>query len=1231
MDDEPFPIVGRALASSPLPTDVRSDFLAAQSAAEDAIRGAQSVEDTKAATLGSLARALEFAVSGDAGKSLRLLADLERDALDENAAIRLRTYGFLASTLYHNYFPGSLGADSPELLLRAAGHVRAVEALEDAIPHEGEPLALERTLVSRLVAFPVTARYVISVTSGASTESRPDIPDSFFKIFDGSELAEAGLLLQGRLTGADLLRLSGAWDRALHEVYETRNAASSDVSRAVCDLILAEWHSAPASSMDAMNQTLRGTGGLDELTPATELKEARLEHFDEAVAERRVSSAREIFQGTGLWRGVARCELVQAWLFATRQNWEEAQHFASSAHQRFTDAGDRFGQSLSTTHRALYTAASDGTIDAEGAQQVGQWGAGDGSLAYAVGLGILASRMGRHFVLRLGDPERAARCYRWSALVFGHLGTPLHEVQQLVHVAETSTAMGAYARAYSELEEARACAEQVSQASPALQGLITEVNQRYHALAQKRMDADALLAYSDQLKRSKKSPEKRHRVATAQGKNTARSPLGAVAQEAISNLTELATLRVMGAHDTASIASAEAAMYRGRNLILEGRTQASAEQQFTLALDAADKLSGPLRYFLRGSVHAFADRKQEAVTDFTTYFSTQNRGWLHCFIDTAGDDSVRSLSKQLSLRTALGIWAGIAEYDRAAAVINELQALDGERFWLLDERPWETLASVAETTLALGDPIDAFALFDEAIRIIESRRNSLSRDWMRLSFSDSKTQRDIYLGAMRACLNAADAGDADAWPRALTYLERGKGRALLDLMQPTTALTAESDTPEVRRWAAGLGLLGALEQQLSLCLSDQSAAESVTRLREQIHTARNETQKIERAIATKNPALLRVATADPPDIESIAEALPVGTAIVEYAISRRELTCFIVDRNGVRDIVRTSADSTQLHGLVSRAYRNAAMSRSAAESLSGLLIDPIQRRLDSYEKLAIVPFGPLHRLAFHNLPFNGGFLDDAWTTSVLPSATLVTHLRDQRTPSPSVLSLGVPDAAVFVDPFDAKRAMALRALPTAALEAQTIGSLYASSTVLAPSCATNRDVSTALASADIIHLATHAVYSASNPLASAIVLREGETLTLHELMGMRLRAQLMVLSSCASGLGESTSGDENAGFTRGLLSAGVRQVVASLWPVLDSVAYLTMTRFHSAYIKGHSAAESLRAARTSIRALSSRTALDELASVGVPDVHLNRSEVTEALEKLQAPVHWSPFYCIGVP
>ena len=82
---------------------------------------------------------------------------------------------------------------------------------------------------------------------------------------------------------------------------------------------------------------------------------------------------------------------------------------------------------------------------------------------------------------------------------------------------------------------------------------------------------------------------------------------------------------------------------------------------------------------------------------------------------------------------------------------------------------------------------------------------------------------------------------------------------------------------------------------------------------------------------------------------------------------------------------------------------------------------------------------------------------------------------------------------------------------------------------------------------------------------------------------MDLRADLVVLSACRTGLGKDVRGEGIIGLTRGFMYAGARRVVVSLWGVDDEATAALMGRFYEAMLKKKQPpAAALRAAQVSM-------------------------------------------------
>jgi CHAT domain-containing protein len=126
----------------------------------------------------------------------------------------------------------------------------------------------------------------------------------------------------------------------------------------------------------------------------------------------------------------------------------------------------------------------------------------------------------------------------------------------------------------------------------------------------------------------------------------------------------------------------------------------------------------------------------------------------------------------------------------------------------------------------------------------------------------------------------------------------------------------------------------------------------------------------------------------------------------------------------------------------------------------------------------------------------------------------------------------------------------------------------------------------------VLHFATHGWVNTEHPELSVILLTmikpDGTPtdgfLQLHDVLSLRLSAELTVLSACDTGLGKDVRGEGLIGLTRGLMYAGSRSVVASLWKVDDRATAVLMGHFYRAMLQdGLPRAAALRYAKQELR------------------------------------------------
>lgn len=158
---------------------------------------------------------------------------------------------------------------------------------------------------------------------------------------------------------------------------------------------------------------------------------------------------------------------------------------------------------------------------------------------------------------------------------------------------------------------------------------------------------------------------------------------------------------------------------------------------------------------------------------------------------------------------------------------------------------------------------------------------------------------------------------------------------------------------------------------------------------------------------------------------------------------------------------------------------------------------------------------------------------------------------------------------------------------------QIIGMVPSSERRLALDFAASRDTATNpdLSQYRYVHFSTHGVLNSVHPELSGVVLslvnERGEDqdgfLRAHEIFNLKLRAELVVLSACQTGVGKEIRGEGLVSLTRGFMHAGASRVVVSLWDVSDWGTSELMVRFYHGVLKeGMRPAAALRAAQVSL-------------------------------------------------
>lgn len=294
-------------------------------------------------------------------------------------------------------------------------------------------------------------------------------------------------------------------------------------------------------------------------------------------------------------------------------------------------------------------------------------------------------------------------------------------------------------------------------------------------------------------------------------------------------------------------------------------------------------------------------------------------------------------------------------------------------------------------------------------------------------------------------------------------------------------------------------------------------------------------------------------------------------------ISFRQVDLASIDYS-VKSVVETSRNA------VFRGRMSKKISASSLQQLHKVLIEPIADQLpsDPNSHVVFIPDDALFLVPFPALQdAEGRYLIEKHTIRTAPAIRVLelVEASGQRTANQNALVVGNPTMPFYSSKLG-EEPQQLSNLPNAELEANAIADLL-NTQAITGSQATKKAIVEQMPQAGIIHLATHGLLDHYEGLGSAIALTPSSSddglLTANEILDMKLKANLVVLSACDTGRGVIT-GDGVIGLSRSFMVAGVPSVVVSLWSVPDAPTAMLMTQFYQNLQQTPDKAQALRQA-----------------------------------------------------
>jgi CHAT domain-containing protein/predicted negative regulator of RcsB-dependent stress response len=500
------------------------------------------------------------------------------------------------------------------------------------------------------------------------------------------------------------------------------------------------------------------------------------------------------------------------------------------------------------------------------------------------------------------------------------------------------------------------------------------------------------------------------------------------------------------------------------------------------------------------------------------------------------------------------------------------------------------LNSLGNLALRNGDVKKAKTYFQKSMALVEKLRAPLPAEGFRMAFLANK--QAPYESLARIFLAENDLENS------FIHIEKARARALGDslnfqfqarddfkasekLVEKLERFREELNWLYSRLNRAGEKHIGGLHEKIGL------REKQISNVMRQIESTRSVTFKKSRT--EENSSELR----------ELQKQIGKRKALIEFVKFEDQISAFIISENSIDFAANLVEETEIIEHLESLQFQFGALRFGA--NIVERFMPELKKRADYYlmklyEKLisplasylkdldlVIVPVSALHYVPFHALHDGENYLIESREVVVSPSAKVWKTLNSRPVKRlKSALLFGFADEQI----------------PMVNQEIKALKNIFSEARSFVGKQASFDNFTEFASKFDILHLACHGNFRSENPLFSSLHLADGYV-TVHDVCAQNLKADLVTLSACETGLNKIFAGEEILGLARGFLTAGASSLVLSLWTVNDAATTELMKEFYTELQRGKTVSASLRKAQQTF------------------------------IERGAHPYFWSPFAIIG--
>ena len=550
------------------------------------------------------------------------------------------------------------------------------------------------------------------------------------------------------------------------------------------------------------------------------------------------------------------------------------------------------------------------------------------------------------------------------------------------------------------------------------------------------------------------------------------------------------------------------------------------------------------------------------------------------------------------------------------------------------------LTQSGKSLLALGRYDAAREKLESAIEKVEQIRSWIGGQEQQRAYFFERKVEPYYL--------MADLLLKEKKPeRAVEFAERARSRTMLDLSGSgrleLSKVISPAEKEEEQRLDAHLIEINTLlykEHQ-----RENPDLHLIQELKARVDKARVDNDSfLDRLYVSHPEAKIDYGQTSPFALKDAAIVLPSrDAAIVEFEVLDDKMYVFMLALGDKGNIEVTSTPvsisrkdlAAKVRGYRDRITNYVPEFQRESSAMYQLVLGPVASALKGKKMLIVVPDDVLWEVPFQALQDKAGrYLIEDHSVFYAPSLTVLREMKRKDSiapasaaPTNSVALGSTPTFLAFGDPALSSKTVArlrsvernerLGPLPESREEVETLGKLYgrSRSEVFVGADATEERAKSEMTRFRILHFATHGILDGINPLYSNLVLSQSASdpgedglLEAREIMEMRLKADIAVLSACQTGGGRVSRGEGVIGMSWALFMAGCPTTVVSQWDVETTSTAKLMVEFHKALLATNRNSEHIRGSAEALR----QAALKVLKTPGYSH-----------------PFYWAAFIVIG--